>query len=468
MSIVVLFIFLLFLLPNESIFRRPINKLKSVYKFRTEYMTSCSLSSYPVDDNQILSSSDNIICKQGSKFYDYLHELIVSALFSWNGNESDKNVIGEKILKESIDYAEIRNTEKSVDTRRDFLREVIHAISKVIAMNEVNFLKSVDILELGHISIDVLFQNYVDNVDMNHKVFESITSHHSSIKEKNWTENVKDVENLVVYKDAAFIMGNKEWVVRGAEWMKNLTLDFFYNSTGISKKYLRKLKTSKNESFKKEDDKITMLDVGSCFNPFKKYYEFDVTAIDLCPADDSVYKCDFLSISVFDSTECSPSLHIDSQFKSSSDGTLAQLPKSYYDTVVMSLVLSYLPDPVSRLKMVQNARLVLSSSKQGSDRLEPGLLLIFEKDSILHKSKYFPTFLQHWKDTICGAGFELLKYENLMLSGHRGHAFAFVTTTDQIKGQHEGLWIKQDIQNNPSIDEEKFINEKLSRSIDQL
>ncbi|XP_071522757.1 S-adenosylmethionine sensor upstream of mTORC1 isoform X2 [Panulirus ornatus] len=45
--------------------------------------------------------------------------------------------------------------------------------------------------------------------------------------------------------------------------------------------------------------RIKVLDVGSCYNPFSVYKDFDVTAVDLCPAHQSVKKCDFLSLEVF-------------------------------------------------------------------------------------------------------------------------------------------------------------------------
>ena len=47
--------------------------------------------------------------------------------------------------------------------------------------------------------------------------------------------------------------------------------------------------------------RISVLDVGSCYNPFAKFPEFDVVAIDLSPTPDSdVYRCDFVSVGVGD------------------------------------------------------------------------------------------------------------------------------------------------------------------------
>ena len=47
-----------------------------------------------------------------------------------------------------------------------------------------------------------------------------------------------------------------------------------------------------------KDSKISVLDVGSCYNPFKEFEELDVLPLDLCPALESVYQCDFLTVPV--------------------------------------------------------------------------------------------------------------------------------------------------------------------------
>ena len=38
--------------------------------------------------------------------------------------------------------------------------------------------------------------------------------------------------------------------------------------------------------FFSENKKLNLLDVGSCYNPFQKYKEYDVLAIDIAPATD--------------------------------------------------------------------------------------------------------------------------------------------------------------------------------------
>lgn len=47
-------------------------------------------------------------------------------------------------------------------------------------------------------------------------------------------------------------------------------------------------------------EKLLLLDVGSCFNPFAVYEDVFPIAIDLQPADSMVYKCDFLNLEIQD------------------------------------------------------------------------------------------------------------------------------------------------------------------------
>merc|ERR1719221_1667294 len=42
--------------------------------------------------------------------------------------------------------------------------------------------------------------------------------------------------------------------------------------------------------------KLKILDVGSCYNPFQQFEDLDVLAIDIAPAQPSVIKCDFLQV----------------------------------------------------------------------------------------------------------------------------------------------------------------------------
>lgn len=90
-------------------------------------------------------------------------------------------------------------------------------------------------------------------------------------------------------------------------------------------------------------DKILLLDVGSCYNPFKLFDKFHVTAIDIAPATDEVYECDFLNVTIGESTEISQLHDVQSQ-------SVQQLGKNSYHVIVFSLLLEYLPTSDQRLK----------------------------------------------------------------------------------------------------------------------
>ncbi len=112
----------------------------------------------------------------------------------------------------------------------------------------------------------------------------------------------------------------------------------------------------------KRNPKFRVLDVGSCHNPLKKFlvdsHEFDLTAIDLSPADESVIQADFLQLEIVPKNE-----PLDNQDK---------FVEESYDAVIFCLVLGYMPSPSLRLKALQNAIRLLKPF---------GLLLIVSPDS---------------------------------------------------------------------------------------
>ena len=113
--------------------------------------------------------------------------------------------------------------------------------------------------------------------------------------------------------------------------------------------------------------KLKLLDVGSCYNPFSRYKQwFDITAVDLCPApgcEDSVYQCDFLEVEVGEGLEA----RSDGRFRH-----LESLPRGYFDAVVFSFLLEYLPDPRQRLEVCRKASELLKLD---------GILYVIRPDS---------------------------------------------------------------------------------------
>ncbi|XP_063852391.1 S-adenosylmethionine sensor upstream of mTORC1-like [Scylla paramamosain] len=112
------------------------------------------------------------------------------------------------------------------------------------------------------------------------------------------------------------------------------------------------------------EGKIRVLDVGSCYNPFAVFPEFEVTAFDLYPAHEPHHT------------------------------PLTSLPASSFEVIIMSLVLEYLPSPVQRRDCCERAWRLLTPG---------GLLAIVTPDSkhIGANSHIY----QLWRVTLASLGF---------------------------------------------------------------
>eukprot|EP00052_Salpingoeca_macrocollata_P021580 m.185225 g.185225 ORF g.185225 m.185225 type:complete len:465 (+) comp21569_c0_seq5:785-2179(+) len=78
-----------------------------------------------------------------------------------------------------------------------------------------------------------------------------------------------------------------------------------------------------------EERKVTVLDVGSCYNPFARFPGLEVTAIDLSPASPSVQQCDFIHLEVTplsDEDGCENKLQRDDHFMNDDASAQSQLP----------------------------------------------------------------------------------------------------------------------------------------------
>jgi len=129
------------------------------------------------------------------------------------------------------------------------------------------------------------------------------------------------------------------------DWVHQKNLDYFRNS-------------------KVQNDKLKLLDVGSCYNPFRKFGDcYDITAIDLCPARgcEDVLKCDFLQLKVGDR-----------RVENEESNSLIELKESSFDIVVFSFFLEYLPDRKQRIESCRKARDLLKTG---------GILYILRPDS---------------------------------------------------------------------------------------
>ncbi|KYN30315.1 PREDICTED: probable methyltransferase BTM2 homolog [Trachymyrmex cornetzi] len=197
------------------------------------------------------------------------------------------------------------------------------------------------------------------------------------------------------------------------EWIKTQCKEYFYN--GGREKYDKKEQEinakmtffsakSYSESATCEKDpshmenglqnfyerRISLLDVGSCYNPISIDNAFDVTAIDLIPTV-GVYRCDFLNIVIGKEKILSRDMQ-----------EICQLPTNFFDSVVFSLLLEYLPCPKQRYICCRKAYDVLKSG---------GILIIVSPDS-KHVGAN-ARLMKSWRYTLSKIGFMRIKYEKL-------------------------------------------------------
>uniref|UniRef100_A0A2K6EKP4 S-adenosylmethionine sensor upstream of mTORC1 n=1 Tax=Propithecus coquereli TaxID=379532 RepID=A0A2K6EKP4_PROCO len=190
--------------------------------------------------------------------------------------------------------------------------------------------------------------------------------------------------------------------------------------------------------------KIRLLDVGSCFNPFLKFEEFLTVGIDIVPAVESVYKCDFLNLQLQQPLQLAQDA-IDAFLKQLKN-PIDSLPGELFHVVVFSLLLSYFPSPYQRWICCKKAHELLVLN---------GLLLIITPDSS-HQNRH-AMMMKSWKIAIESLGFKRFKYSKF---SHM-HLMAFrkislKTTSDLVSRNYPGmLYIPQDFN---SIEDEEYAN----------
>ena len=163
-----------------------------------------------------------------------------------------------------------------------------------------------------------------------------------------------------------------------------------YNKLGKTEPIAEEHKIDKfnvDDSFKTE---VKILDVGSCHNPLKQEFlnkPVNITAIDLCPSAESVFKCDFLRVSI---------AKTDKLFALSNHNSneIDQLEENGFDVVVFCLFLEYLPSPRLRHKACVRAKKLLKDN---------GLLLIVTPDSSRNHAKN-ETQMKSWRVAMANMG----------------------------------------------------------------
>ncbi|KAG5894718.1 hypothetical protein JTB14_006138 [Gonioctena quinquepunctata] len=273
--------------------------------------------------------------------------------------------------------------------------------------------------------------------------------------EKAWENHCANENNLKLYAIAMKNLATNHWErapkdVTRIIWTYNICTNYFIRDISsfrnkemdIAKKINLEIPTCPKE-FR---DKWKLLDVGSCYNPFKKFDCFEVIAIDIAPAVDEVIECDFLGLEV-------------GKVSCHKNKSLIKLAESSFDIIVFSLFLEYLPCPVQRKNCCAKAYDLLNTE---------GILIIITPDS--NHVGANAKIIKSWQFVLAEIGFSRIKYEKLS----HVHCMAFRksfskelpqrwTVLHRKKQVYDQIHIPQDFNNEPNPEVEgKCINECLT------
>ncbi|ALC40807.1 CG3570 [Drosophila busckii] len=231
--------------------------------------------------------------------------------------------------------------------------------------------------------------------------------------ERAWQEHTS-AQNAAQLKEYAAAMqqlaeiwetntNNKELQARSRiKWTVDYITKYFYTEgIYLQKRHREQRLLESYEELKAVDcnymieprDTLRVLDVGSCFNPFGNTPHLDVTAIDLCPAPESnVLQADFLYVEL-DATLTQPEIK---------DRVVSRLPAGFYECVIFSLLLEYMPSAEQRLLCCQKAYDLLSPE---------GILVIITPDS-QHVGKN-ASIMKNWRYTLAKLGLLRVRFEKL-------------------------------------------------------
>lgn len=219
--------------------------------------------------------------------------------------------------------------------------------------------------------------------------------------ERAWHEHCKNQSMLEKYADYMQKLATTHWENNCAndtseassriEWAVHYCNNYFINKEYENyrdKEQAIACKIELNlESTETFSEPLKLIDVGSCYNPFRKYDNFNVTAIDLCPANNSVLQCDFLCIPVGNETIIK-------------GPKVVQLQQDSYDIVIFCFLLEYIPSSDLRISACEKALSIL----------RPGGLLIINTPDSKHVGAN-SKIMKCWRYTLAQIGFNRIKYE---------------------------------------------------------
>ncbi|XP_028667037.2 S-adenosylmethionine sensor upstream of mTORC1 [Erpetoichthys calabaricus] len=273
--------------------------------------------------------------------------------------------------------------------------------------------------------------------------------------DKIWREHCKDEETLSEYALAMKNLADHHWSKKcegegRIEWCRSVCQEYFGN--GGMKKMLEKDEKSAHHAITVTtkltpqvtltsdsprsvhlSGKLRLLDVGSCFNPFLKFDEFLTVGIDIVPAVESVYKCDFLNLQLQRPLQLAQDAI--EAFLRQLKNPIDSLPGELFNVVVFSLLLSYFPSPYQRWICCKKAHELLALN---------GLLLIITPDSS-HQNRH-AMMMKSWKIAVESLGFKRYKYTKFSHMHHMAFRKVSLKTTSDLVSRNypEMLYIPQD------------------------
>lgn len=268
-----------------------------------------------------------------------------------------------------------------------------------------------------------------------------------------------DAQLAAAYRDAALGNMRKRWNVAFHEWCVQAIEYYYLLDTELRERWLhgscgdrprvtvisealRQAAPGTNRHQVAQDlpTRLKLLDLGSCANYFVRHSTFDVTALDLAPAEGSVLQCDVLKLKIGPAGS-----------KPVMEGShLHQLPAQGFQVAVLALLLSYMPDPNSRANVIAKVRRLLPTDHSG-------LLIIADTvPSIGRHSEGLP----EWVSNVEAAGYRLLQDPQMHFSKKRdvrtgvvNRAACFSFATAEVSGESKaeplpGLRLLQDDKSN--------------------
>lgn len=248
-----------------------------------------------------------------------------------------------------------------------------------------------------------------------HSVLRKSSSKHGP--DKAWFEHCSNKDVLITYAQYMEKLATTHWETNCAsdtsaatsriKWTADFCYEYFINQLYLQSRQKEMeiakkidIRIFEEERFSKP---VRLIDVGSCYNPFRQYDFFEVLAIDLCPANNTVMQCDFLIVTV--------------GLETIIEGTkVIQIQKSSFDVVAFCFLLEYIPD----------SKLRIAACEKAYDLIKPGGILIINTPDSKHVGAN-SKLMKCWRFTLACIGFNRIKYEKFK----HMHCMAFRKTLDK-------------------------------------